>query len=119
MTDSTRAPAAEPSDRTPKRVDTEELLSLLGDEYTMRILSALGEKSLPAREIADRAGVSRPTVYRRLDRLEGAGVVETASTVSPGGQHRREFRVVLDEVTVALAENSNDASRETEAIAHP
>lgn len=79
-------------------VDAEEFLSLLGDEYTREILTTLGDQSLPAREIVDRSSVSRPTVYRRLDRLEEAGLVETTMSLHPDGHHRKEFRIVVEKV---------------------
>lgn len=81
-----------------RTIDVDELLAVLAEEYTGEILATLGDESLPAREIAERAGVSRPTVYRRLNRLEAIGAVETATARSPGGQHRKEFQLVLEEV---------------------
>jgi DNA-binding transcriptional ArsR family regulator len=83
-------------------VDADTLLSVLGDEYVRSVLSTLGEDSLAAREIADRSSMSRTTVYRRLDRLEAAGVVEASMSLDPDGQHRKEFRVVLDAVEVPV-----------------
>jgi len=87
-------------------VEPSALLSLLGDDYTQAILSAMGDESLPAREIAARADVSRPTVYRRLNRLEAAGAVETVLTVDADGHHRQAFRVRLDELAVPLVDPS-------------
>jgi DNA-binding transcriptional ArsR family regulator len=100
----TTPPAATPGATTDEHpdVETESLLSLLGDEYTQAILSAMGDDSVPAREIADCADVSRPTVYRRLNRLEAAGAVETVMTVDGDGHHRQAFRVTLDELAVPL-----------------
>jgi predicted transcriptional regulator len=86
------------SDAPDTTADADELLSLLGDEYTRKILTTLGDQSLPAREIVNRSGVSRPTVYRRLDRLEDAGLVETTMSLHPDGHHRKEFRIVVDTV---------------------
>jgi DNA-binding transcriptional ArsR family regulator len=79
-------------------VDAGEFLSLIGDEHTQEILTTLGEQSLPAREIVDRSSVSRSTVYRRLDRLEEVGLVETTMSLHPDGHHRKEFRVVVEKV---------------------
>jgi len=74
------------TDTTDWAVDPDELLSLLGDEYTREILMTLGNESLPAIEVVDRSGISRPTVYRRLNRLEDAGIVETVMTLHPDGR---------------------------------
>lgn len=85
-------------------VDTEQLLSLLGDEYTRAIVDALGTESLPAREIATRADVSRPTVYRRLEQLEAAGVVEPTMRVDPDGHHRQGFQLTIDGFELSLGD---------------
>lgn len=95
------------TDTTDRTVDPDELLSLLGDEYTREILTTLGNESLPAIEIVDRSGISRPTVYRRLNRLEAAGVVEAAMTLHPDGQHRKEFRVAVDGLELPLGSDGD------------
>jgi predicted transcriptional regulator len=82
--------------------DPDELLSLLGDEYTQAILSTLGDDALCAREIAERADVSCPTVYRRLNRLIAAGVIETEIGIHRSGHHRKQFRISVDELEVRL-----------------
>jgi len=99
------------SSGTERTIDVDELLAVLAEEYTEEILAALGEESAPAREIAERAGTSRPTVYRRLNRLVDVGAVETAMVPSPGGQRRKEFRLVLDEIEfpVVIAEDEDES----------
>ncbi|WP_324666243.1 ArsR/SmtB family transcription factor [Haloarcula sediminis] len=86
--------------------DTDELLALLGDEYTRNILSTLGDESLPAREIANRSEISRATVYRRINRLEAVGVVEEVMSIHPEGQHRREFRIAHDHIELSLVDKA-------------
>ena len=93
-----------PSNAADRSVDTEELLALLGDEYTRKILSTVGEESLPAREIANRSEISRATVYRRINRLEDVGVVEEVMSIHPEGQHRREFRIAHDRIELSLVD---------------
>jgi len=94
----------EPSNAADQSIDTEELLALLGDEYTRKILSTVGEESLPAREIANRSEISRATVYRRINRLEDVGVVEEVMSIHPEGQHRREFRIAHDRIELSLVD---------------
>mgnify|MGYP002760613756 FL=1 len=95
-------PAAHHSAGDEQSVDPAEVLRLLGDEYTRAVVAALGTESLPAREIAARAGISRPTVYRRLDRLEAAGVVTPTMTVDHDGHHRQAFEVAIDGLDIRL-----------------
>ena len=105
----TSPPTLSPSQESPsddRSVDPEQLLTLLGDEYTRAIIDALGTESLPAREIASRTEISRPTVYRRLDRLEAAGVVEPTMTVDPDGHHRQAFEIVIDGLELSLGDTA-------------
>lgn len=91
-------------ERTDQRIDTEILLSLLSDEHARSILEELGDEGLPARTVAERLDLSRATVYRRLNRLEAAGVVETSMAVHSEGHHRKHYRATLDQVSLAFSE---------------
>lgn len=77
-------------------VDVGELLDLLGDEYACSLLRALETAPRTARELADRCGISRPTVYRRLNRLAAAGIVAERDRLASDGHHPTEFRLVAD-----------------------
>lgn len=89
-------------EETESTADVETLLDLLSDEYARTVLSALGEESLPARALAERLEMSRATVYRRLDGLEEAGLVESTMSVHPEGNHRKRFRASLDRLELAV-----------------
>jgi DNA-binding transcriptional ArsR family regulator len=95
-------------DNADSSVAFDELLDLLGDEYVTDILQALSSGAMPARAIADECGMSRPTAYRRLDRLTEAGVVASRLSPEPDGHHRQEFRLILDEVAVRFREDGVD-----------
>jgi predicted transcriptional regulator len=82
--------------------DQETILSLMSDEYARGILDALGTGSLSARELINRMDASRATVYRRLDRLEEAGIVESSMEIHPEGHHRKQFQVTVDRVNLAF-----------------
>lgn len=77
-------------------VNTSEVLSLLSDEYARKMLNVLVEDSLSARALSEQLDMSRATVYRRLNRLESAGVVQSSMAVDPEGYHRKQFSVVVD-----------------------
>jgi predicted transcriptional regulator len=95
-------PDADPGDDPDQGTDNEAMLSLMSDDYARGILDALGEQPLPARELVQRLDASRPTVYRRLDRLESAGVVESSMAIHPDGHHRKEFRIVVENVQLSF-----------------
>lgn len=91
------SPAEQPSTR--ETTDAEELLSLLGDEYARAVLEAIAQTPQSGREIVDETGFSKATVYRRLDRLEEAGLVASETVFDPDGHHRERFRATFEGAT--------------------
>lgn len=91
-------PEVSPAEQPNEGVDEETMLSLMSDNYARSILDALGDQPLCARELVERLDASRPTVYRRLDRLESAGIVDSSMSVHPEGHHRKQFRVAVEDV---------------------
>ena len=92
------------ANRNPE-VSAEELLALFGDEYTCDILTSLEGEPKPARALAEDCGISRPTVYRRLNRLADAGLVDERLELASGGNHRKEFHLVITAVTFDVNED--------------
>jgi DNA-binding transcriptional ArsR family regulator len=88
----------------------DEVLTLLGDEYVADIVEALAHGPMPARELAERTGMSRATAYRRLERLKSAGLVASHTTVESAGHHRQAFRLVLDELEIVIDEDGFDCT---------
>lgn len=93
-----------PTDSEPSDDDADdgELLELLSDEYTQRLLEALSDSPQPARALVEATDMSRPTVYRRLNRLAECGLVRSQTAVHPDGHHRDVFEAVLDQLTVDI-----------------
>ena len=79
-----------------------EPLSLLDDEHAREILLSLTGGAKRGRELAGSCDSSRPTVYRRLNRLEAAGLVTTETVLDPDGHHCKEFRLVRNRLTVTI-----------------
>lgn len=105
----TEAPAVEesscPSTESGSTSVTWDLVTLFTDEYAREILMAINDEAKPARAIAEECDVSRPTVYRRLDRLVDAGVVEETGRDRTEGRHRKRFRVAADGAVFRLGED--------------
>jgi len=80
----------------------EELLTLLGDPYTRCVIAAMGEQARTGTELIERTGVSKATVYRRLDELQDAGLVTTSIRIDPDGHHCKEYRRTVDGLSVSL-----------------
>lgn len=80
------------------------VLEVLGDGTSRRLLWLLGEAggALTARELADICDASLTSVYRKLDRLTEAGLVEEDAEVDPDGHRRSRYRPVVDQIEIGL-----------------
>lgn len=99
-----RADAAVPA-RTrddPVEATPADLFALLADEHAREILACVVDDPKSARAIVADCDCSRPTVYRRLERLSAVGLVATARSIDPDGHHRKVFRSRLDGLSVDL-----------------
>jgi predicted transcriptional regulator len=79
-----------------------DLLSLLNADYTTSILETIQQESKSARTIAEECDASRPTVYRRLNALEDAGLVDSGMVYDADGHHRTVFETTLEAISVDL-----------------
>ncbi|ERH11630.1 MAG: putative transcriptional regulator [halophilic archaeon J07HB67] len=77
-------------------------LELLSDDCAREILAVVAEEPTPARRISEQLDVSRTTVYRRLDRLEEAGLLDAQLAYDPDGHHRKEFALAVDQLAVTV-----------------
>jgi DNA-binding transcriptional ArsR family regulator len=108
VTDHRARSAATSGGDDPPEVAVEDLLELLGDEYACAILRALEDGPKAARDLLERTDMSRPTVYRRLDRLTDAGIVDSRMALARDGHHRQEFHLVVDAVEFQVGTDGID-----------
>lgn len=80
-------------------------LPVLGDTKTRRCCAALVGNSLSAQELAEVTGYSLPTVYRRLNTLRQANLVETETKMDPDGDHYRSFTTVPTRVHIEITDD--------------
>lgn len=80
----------------------EEVLELLDDDHARAVLAAVTETERTAREIVGLIESSRATVYRRLNDLEAAGLVEVGMQLDDDGHHRELYRTVPSRLTVSI-----------------
>lgn len=99
--------------------DTGTVVELLGDECAREVLAAVADEATSGRAIAEATSLSRPTVYRRLDRLEDAGFLEVTMEVRRDGNHRRQFRSTLDSATVAFDDELSASVRTERETSDP
>jgi predicted transcriptional regulator len=108
-------PAEEPPETlqdSEPAVSSEQLLELLGDEYTRQVLEAVAEQPRTGSEVVEAASVSKATVYRRLDDLQSAGLVESNLLVDPDGHHREQFHAVFEHAHLACDDGLADGTLE-------
>ncbi|MFC7132955.1 MULTISPECIES: ArsR/SmtB family transcription factor [Salinibaculum] len=84
---------------------SEEILGLLDAEYTQSILEATQTEAKSARALAEECDASRTTVYRRLNSLEDAGLVESSMLYDADGHHRTVFEATLEAVSFSVTAN--------------
>jgi len=97
-----------PADRS--TAETAAILDLLGDEIARSILTRLHDGPKTARELLAACEWSRPTIYRRLSRLEDQGLVGSQVRLDSDGHHRKEFSTAIESVVFDLSDENFEAA---------
>lgn len=69
-----------------------EVLHILGHDQCRELLGMVHVEVLTADELTARSDMSRSTVYRLLDELLDAELIEERVRISGQGNHKREYR---------------------------
>jgi predicted transcriptional regulator len=101
------AESDQPAQRAP--VEPARLLEILGDEYTYRVFEAVVEEPRSGRELVKATGASKATVYRRLQDLEEAGLVDSTVQIAADGNHRQRFHAAVSSIEVRFDADGFDA----------
>ncbi|MGI0046208.1 MAG: helix-turn-helix domain-containing protein [Nitrosotalea sp.] len=59
----------------------DEILSILADEYSRKILSILTKNEMNAQQISDTLGIPTSTTYRKIKNLEGLELVKKTKVI--------------------------------------
>jgi DNA-binding transcriptional ArsR family regulator len=94
-------------------VEVGEILAILDAEYTRSLLEAIRGEAMPARDLAEVCGASRPTIYRRLNKLQEAGLVESSMEYDGNGHHRTVFENTFEKLTVDMTDNGVSVTVDT------
>lgn len=81
----------------------EDVLDALDDPDCRTILRLLDEP-LTVSELTDSCEIPESTMYRKLDLLSDASLVETQMEIRTDGCHTRRFAVNFDEVRLSLTD---------------
>jgi predicted transcriptional regulator len=82
--------------------DLSTVVGLLDDDHARRILEVTSVDPLSQRELAEKCDASLPTVSRRIDRLEAAGLVREETRLRSDGHHDAVYVAQLDRFEVRL-----------------
>jgi DNA-binding HxlR family transcriptional regulator len=115
------------TDSTPDQsAPSSDVLTLLAADHTQTIIGQIHDSPTPARAVAESCDASRTTVYRRLNRLVDAGLVEPRMTYDPDGHHRTVFETTIDSLTLDLTDDgyqldvhTHSSNVDSPAIPHP
>ena len=91
-------------------LDLGEIVALLDDEHARSILAATSAEPLSAAELGDRCDVSVSTIYRRVDRLEDADLLDERTRPRPDGHHETVYVATLDRFELTVREGELDWS---------
>lgn len=75
-------------------------LNLLGDEHVRTILAATSEEPKSVRALSRTCGISRTSVYRKIERLLEHDLVESSSRIDPRGNHYTVYEADLQAVLI-------------------
>ncbi len=85
-----------------QRIELTEAIELVADDHAREILQSLDETNRSVAEVVDRCDISRVTAYRRLNRLEDAGLVTAEIRPVADGNHRKVYANALDTLTLSV-----------------
>lgn len=91
----------------------ETVVSLLDDEYAREILAATSTEPMSPAALADRCDASRQTVYRRLERLQDAGLVAEHTRPREDGHHDAVYAATLRSARLELRDGHFEFEVET------
>lgn len=88
--------------------DLATLVGLLDDEHVRTILAATSAEPLSAAALSDRCGVSTSAVYRRVDRLVDADLLDERTRPRSDGHHDTVYVATLERFELVVADGTVD-----------
>ena len=85
--------------------DPRDVFAVLDDDYARGILRATHSTAMSAPQLAEALDASRPTIYRRIDRLQALDLLSESTQMDAEGHHRSVYRSRLEEVVVTPDES--------------
>lgn len=83
------------------------VLDALHDVDCRRILEAVSEEAMTALELADACDIPSSTMYRKVEKLREADLVEERIRISSSGKHATEYRKAFEDVTLTVPDDGD------------
>jgi DNA-binding Lrp family transcriptional regulator len=96
-----------------------EVVDLLGDEYVRTILTETRARPQSVDALSDACDADPSTIYRRVERLEEAGLLTPNQRLDPGGHHYKEYGATLEAVHVYIETDGYDIELDRTADEEP
>ena len=84
--------------------DLATVVDLLDDEHVRSILAATSAEPLSATELSERCDVSPSSIYRRVERLTEAGLLDDRTRPRADGHHETVYVAALDRFELVVGD---------------
>lgn len=81
-----------------------DVVEVLGDDYVRTILVQTREEPKSVQALSDACDADPSTIYRRVERLTEADLLEDHQQLDPDGHHHKVYAARLREVRIRLGE---------------
>lgn len=92
--------------------ETEELLTLLEDEYTRTIIVESYREPRSVNALSTACDADPSTIYRRIDRLQQRDLLQDQQRLDPNGHHYKVYTARLEGVAIDVTEDGLDVTVE-------
>ncbi|ACV12772.1 conserved hypothetical protein [Halorhabdus utahensis DSM 12940] len=82
--------------------DPKAIVDLVSDGYGWRILVETRNEYKSAQTLSDSCDADPSTIYRRIERLSEADLLEVQQQLDPDGHHYKAYRANLDALHIRL-----------------
>jgi predicted transcriptional regulator len=87
-----------------------DVLKILGDEHSRKILQETMKRPMSADELSDVCDISPQSVYRRTDKLSSYGLLDTEMEYEEDGHHFQTYTADPTQIVIGISEENADVT---------
>lgn len=95
-----------------QRITPDAVVEALANPHDRRILALAQAEPVDAQSVIETTGIAKSTVYRRIDRLEELGLLETVDGRLRNGHAIDRYRARLESLALAVQQGRIEATWE-------